>query len=145
MIYKTEPENFKKEIEVTGCYIEHSNKFLLLHRLDHKTNGNRLGFPAGKLDVGEDLEQAMIREIKEETGLDITTQPLKFINSVYIRNEGHDLMFHMFKLTLLELPEISINPNEHKAYYWLTIEEALQREDLIHDLNTCLENYYMDK
>ncbi len=143
MIYEIKPGNFEKEIDVAGCFIEYDKKILLLHRLEHKTNGDTVGLPAGKMLANETLNQTIIREVKEETGIDISTLPIKFIKSVHIRHEGHDLVFHMFKLALNNLPEVIINPEEHKNFYWLTKEEILERNDLIHDLKQCLTSYYI--
>lgn len=72
MIFQEAPIDFNKEIDVVGCYVQYDGKFVLLHRQPHKTNGNRLGLPAGKVDPGETVHRAMSREIKEETGLDIS-------------------------------------------------------------------------
>jgi len=37
MIFKEAPADFKKEIDVVGCYVEHDGNFVLLHRQPHKT------------------------------------------------------------------------------------------------------------
>jgi ADP-ribose pyrophosphatase YjhB (NUDIX family) len=49
-----------------------SNAVLLVrHASDHKLDYGHWILPAGKVEVGETLEQALKREVKEETGLDI--------------------------------------------------------------------------
>jgi mutator protein MutT len=48
--------------------------------------------PGGKLDRGESLEQCLIRELKEETGLDIRVKELAYITD---RITGNDHLVHM--------------------------------------------------
>ena len=65
----------------TLCYIKKNNKTLMLHRVKkendmHKNKWNGLG---GKLIPGESPEECVIREIKEESGLNIKTPSLKGI------------------------------------------------------------------
>ena len=65
----------------TLCYIKKNNQTLMLHRVKkendmHKNKWNGLG---GKLIPGESPEECVIREIKEESGLNIKTPSLKGI------------------------------------------------------------------
>ena len=57
----------------TLCYIKNDNKTLMLHRVKkendiHEGKWNGLG---GKFEPGETPEECVIREVKEESGLDI--------------------------------------------------------------------------
>lgn len=141
MVFQEAPTNFNKEIDVVGCYVQHDGKFVLLHRQPHKTNGNKLGLPAGKVEPGETIHQAMSREIKEETGLDVSEENLEHIGTVFVRNEGHDIGYHMFITRLSTRPEITVNPKEHQTYIWASPSGALKL-DLIHDLDECIKTYY---
>ena len=40
MIFKKKPEDFDKKIDVVGVFVEHEGQFILLHRQDHKPQGN---------------------------------------------------------------------------------------------------------
>lgn len=51
--------------------IQHPNDPSLILGVSRKDNPNNFGLPGGKVDPGETLQQAVIREIKEETGLDL--------------------------------------------------------------------------
>lgn len=58
-----------KEIDFTVCvYIVHNNKVLLIH---HKGLNKWLPI-GGHIELDEDPEEALYREVKEECGLDIT-------------------------------------------------------------------------
>ena len=67
MLYMQKPEKFTPKFEVVSCFLEYKNEILLLLRQDHKNQPNTSGVPAGKVDTGENIDDAMVREIFEET------------------------------------------------------------------------------
>ncbi len=61
-------------LETTLCYIMKGNEVLLLHRIRKKDDLNKgkwIGV-GGKLEAGETPERCLLREVKEETGLELT-------------------------------------------------------------------------
>ena len=57
----------------TLCYIEKDNKYLMLHRIVKKNDVNKdkwIGV-GGHFEQGESPEECLLREVKEETGLDL--------------------------------------------------------------------------
>lgn len=63
----------------TLCYVIRDNKTLMIHRIKkendfHEGKWNGLG---GKFEQGESPEDCVIREVKEEAGLDIIEPKLK--------------------------------------------------------------------
>jgi 8-oxo-dGTP diphosphatase len=141
MMYETKPEDFNSKFYVVGCFIEHDNKIALLHRQDHKPQGNTWGIPSGKVDSGESALEAMAREIKEETGIDIPHSKITDFQKVYVRFAGYDFIYHIFHAELDEPKEIQINPEEHKDSKWASLPHALGMS-LIEDLDGCIELYY---
>lgn len=60
-------------INTTLCYIENDGKYLMLHRIKKENDLNRdkwIGI-GGKFEDKESPEDCVIREAKEETGLDL--------------------------------------------------------------------------
>lgn len=55
---------------IAGCVIEKDNKYLLVQEKLEKVHG-LWNLPAGRVDFGENFEQAAVREAKEETGFDV--------------------------------------------------------------------------
>ena len=55
-----------------GCLFDKNGKVLLQRRGD----SNKWGFPGGAIELGETPEMAAIREVKEETGLDVKVSDL---------------------------------------------------------------------
>jgi ADP-ribose pyrophosphatase YjhB (NUDIX family) len=63
-------------IRVTGVVIEDCRILLLNQDTD---SGRSWSLPGGKLEEGETLAEALIREMKEETGLDIEPGRLLYV------------------------------------------------------------------
>jgi 8-oxo-dGTP pyrophosphatase MutT (NUDIX family) len=141
MIHKNKPDDFHPKFEVVSCYIENNGKILLLHRQDHKPEGNTWGLPAGKIDAGENEFTAMLREIAEETGIKAKAEELEYLDKVYVKYPDYHFIYHMFRLALSKCPEVKINNQEHKEYKWLKVEDALRLE-LIRDLDECIKISY---
>ena len=113
-------------METVGIFCVAQEKLLYLHKQDHKPECNTRTDPSGKVDPGELPHQAMVRELKEETGIQVDT--LEFVKTYYVRYPEMDFIYHKYRLVLDEDPIIVLSPNEHKAYAWFTPEEALQQE-----------------
>lgn len=75
---------------VTLCLVEKDNKYLLQDRLKKDWKGFVL--PGGHVEKGESIVEAVKREIKEETGLDIFNPQLRGIKQFPIEN-GRYLVF----------------------------------------------------
>jgi 8-oxo-dGTP diphosphatase len=57
---------------VVGAVVEHHARVLLLQRPADDFMGGIFELPSGKVDPGEPLDIALIREVEEETGLTVT-------------------------------------------------------------------------
>jgi|688.fasta_scaffold68198_4 mutator protein MutT len=143
VVYQQPTPQFKPRIEIAAVYIEYNNKILLLHRQENKSQGNKWGIPGGKVDKGETPLQAAIREVKEETGYDISKQGIENLGTVYIEyNEKDHFTYHMFRTQLQEDPgAVKINFNEHKGFTWVTPSDGLKM-DLLQDEAPCFRLVY---
>ena len=63
----------KSVIRVKGLIINSSGKILLAH------NNDTYQFPGGHLEDNEDMDDCIIREIKEETGIDVKVNERPFL------------------------------------------------------------------
>ncbi len=65
----------------TLCYIENKDSYLMLHRVSKKVDINKdkwIGV-GGKFEDKESPEECLLREVKEETGLTLTSYRLRGI------------------------------------------------------------------
>ena len=64
-----------KSALTTLCYIEKADQYLMLHRVSKKNDVNKdkwIGV-GGHFEAGESPEECLLREVKEETGLTLTS------------------------------------------------------------------------
>lgn len=142
MIHTEQPENFNHDLEVVACLVEHEGKFILLHRQDNKIHGGRWGQPAGKVDLSDNSKiDAMIRELREETGIQAQKEDLSFYKTFFVSHQDRDFLYHYFIMHVKEKPDIVLSEKEHKGFSWVTLEESLEMP-LVMDEDFCLKDYF---
>lgn len=141
MIYKSRPSGFIESTEVASVFCECDNKILLLLRQDSKPQGNTWGVPAGKIATGETARRAILRELKEETGINISPERFMYFKKVYVRYPEFDFVYYIFHTKLGERSKVVVNEREHKGFIWVNPVEALTM-NLIQDLDECIKLFY---
>ncbi len=66
-------------IRITGILLENNEILLVQQKLSDKRNWS---LPGGRLERGETLSQGLIREMKEETGLDVEIVRMLYVCDV---------------------------------------------------------------
>ena len=112
----------------------------MLHRQDHKPQGNTWGMPAGKIDRGEEIKEAMIRELREETGFELPEDGLVHSKKLFVRYPEYDFIYHVFEAEV-DRKEVSIREDEHRGFQWVLPKRALKM-DLIGNLAQCIKLFY---
>ena len=141
MIFRTKPKGFNSRFDIVSCFCEANGEILLLHRNSSKPQGLTWGVPAGKVDDGEDISKAILREILEETGIRLDLKKLKYFDKVFVRYPDYDFVYHIFYTKFTKKPKVSINGSEHDNFKWVRPKEALKMP-LIQDLDACIRLFY---
>ncbi len=63
-----------KIVEVAVGVIKRDNKIYISKRADVLHQGGKWEFPGGKREANESIEQALVRELSEEIGIQVTKQ-----------------------------------------------------------------------
>ncbi len=92
-------------------------RLLLLRRTaTSETNAGRWEFPGGRIEHGEGVAAALVREVKEETGLDV--RPGRVLGAGdQERRGGHRV--HLILGADASDGEVALS-EEHDAYRWVT-------------------------
>jgi 8-oxo-dGTP pyrophosphatase MutT (NUDIX family) len=141
VVFLEKPKVLNPKFEVVSCFVRCGDCILLLHRQDHKPEGNSWGVPAGKVDQGETIHDAMVRELQEEIGLIASADCLKRHVPTYVTYPEKHFVYHIFEIELDKMIDVKLNNEEHKNYEWATLEDALKK-DLILGEDECIELYY---
>ena len=79
------------------CYIEKEGRYLMLHRTKKAADENRdkwIGI-GGKFEAGESPEDCMLREVREETGLNLSSWSFRGIVT-FVSDEWGTEYMHLF-------------------------------------------------
>lgn len=112
---------------VAGCVLTRDGKYLLVQEKQQKVYG-QWNLPAGRVDAGESIEDAAIRETKEESGFDVTLgEKISIEHSASV----HPVL-HAFKADIIG-GDLHIDTEELLDAKWFSLEEikALDREGKI--------------
>jgi 8-oxo-dGTP pyrophosphatase MutT (NUDIX family) len=100
-------------------YVRSTNRYLFLLRNKSKHSGS-WGIVGGKVDPGETVIQALVREIVEEIGQDFTNR--KFIPLETFTADNKKFVYYTFLVTVDE-EFVPVLNNEHRGYCWVELQD----------------------
>ena len=127
-----------ENVELTNlCMVKKENKYLLQNRIKEDWKGYT--FPGGHVEPGESVVESVIREMKEETGLNIINPHLVGIKQFPIE-EGRYIVF------LFSCDDFSgkIMSSKEGKVGWYTKEE-MEKLNLVDDFMELLKVFEGDK
>ena len=113
-----------------GAVIIHDNKVLLV-KLSYGRAQDKFLIPGGLVEKGETLEEGLIREVKEETGLDIKPKGIIGIRSLIRSTNKLTDVYTVFICDISSDPEkIGTDDPEITDVQWIPISD-MSRDDIL--------------
>ena len=109
--------------KTTLIYLEKNNQYLMLHR-NKKENDLNEGFwigVGGHVESGETPEQTIVREVKEETGLDLLS--FKKRGLIYFKNDDFEEEMYLYTSSDFKGDIISCNEGD---LHWVDISKVME-------------------
>ena len=114
------------------CIIKNENNEILV--LEHMKCKNKFTFPAGTIEPGEDPEETVIREMKEELDIEIDSKNLILVGSnfaYYDRIDGHKIYKEFTYRVLNYSGDIkNMEPVKHPSMKWVKPKEIFMHPEL---------------
>jgi ADP-ribose pyrophosphatase YjhB (NUDIX family)/phosphoglycolate phosphatase-like HAD superfamily hydrolase len=124
-VIKSQSTKSKPVVTVGALIFDNQNRVLLVQTYKWS---NLWGIPGGKIKYGEPSEDALRREIKEETGLDVCS--IKFVmtqDCIHSDEFYRDEHFILLNYTCISNDSQNVKLNEEAHNYtWVSLEDALK-------------------
>lgn len=116
-------------------------KILILHRTGkgNELEGGEWCLPGGHVDYGETHEEAVLRELKEETNINSKLADL------VITKDTKEAMINYYIVRLDEDPLVILESTEHDGSKWIDPHKELGDFEFIYDLKETLMDYFSPK
>ena len=119
-------QNKKRPIVTVGALVFNTRDEALFV-FTHKWK-NTYGIPGGKIEYGEKSREAVIRELKEETGLTIKPSEVFLVQDCIDSREFYKANCHFILINYLATTKtkaVKLN-DEAQSYLWMKPKEALK-------------------
>lgn len=118
-------EHLQAEIVQTAVLVNARGEALILRR-----PAGQWQLPGGRLNAGEQWDEGLRREIREETGID----DVEILSIMMLDNWIYDgvPMYGVFFLCRTKKTEVRLSA-DHDEFRWVTLKDDLRQFDFWHD------------
>ena len=115
------------------------NKILLLRRFNTGYEDGNYSVVAGHIDGGEDVFSAMIREAKEEAGIDVVLENLEIVQVMHRKKENEERIDYFFKCEKWNGTIEIIEPDKCDEFVWVELDKL--PKNTVNYVNEAINNY----
>ncbi|MFN8028627.1 MAG: NUDIX domain-containing protein [Acidimicrobiia bacterium] len=109
----------RPEVAVGGVLV--LDDALLVIRRGHGPGAGEWSVPGGRVEAGETLHEAVVRELHEETGLDVVVE--QFLGWVERIDDDHHFVILDFLVGLLDLDGTAVAGDDAEEVAWVPLHE----------------------
>jgi 8-oxo-dGTP diphosphatase len=109
-----------QRVDVTYSLITDNSKTKVL--MVKNVGNSSWSLPGGAVEIDETLEQAAVREVKEETGLDVKVFGIIAINECKFKKSQNHAIFFIFRAEVIGGEETIQRPDEISEIAWIDID-----------------------
>lgn len=120
---------------IVRLLLEDEGKILFLSQT--QKNGGRFSLPGGKVDMGEDPKNALVREIKEETGAKISIHNLELKHIVFNHKTTKREITFYYQCNIWTGKLLVMEPNKFRTLKWFEKENPT---NISKSLNESIQN-----
>lgn len=105
--------------------LDHEDKILIVRRSQtHPYVPLTNDLPGGKVEHGETMLEGVVREIKEEIGVDVSGESIVLVGSHKANDYyGKDFEVELYQISLSARPDVVLS-FEHDKYEWMDLQTA---------------------
>ena len=131
-----------------GAYIFNSKGELFL--MNSPKWGDLLIVPGGHIEYGEKIEDALKREVKEETGLDVENiEQIDVINMIepdqFTIRKAHFIGLQLKAKLIDDKQEVILDEREGVEYIWLKPSDVIKRDDVNIETLETIKKHFLKK
>ena len=126
----------EKEIGVVRVILEREGKILILKRAIGSTGGGKFCLPGGLIDKGMTAEETCVKEVKEETDLNVLKSKFLFKKIGKVEH-GKKYIHNYFYATFSG--DVKIN-EESSDYAWIDVKD-MKKHDFAFEDDKAIEQY----
>lgn len=130
---------------VVHALVIKGKKILLTRRSPKLLEGGKWSFAGGYVDQDETIEQAVIREVREETGWQVTNVQLISIIDNPKRPNDANRQNIAFNYTCRAVKKIGESDWEVTEQEWFDFDKLPKKEEIAFDHYQVIESYLADK
>lgn len=118
---QVETETTKKIVDVAVGLIVKNGQALLAKRAEHQHQGGRFEFPGGKVEAGELVTDALVRELHEELGIHIHAP--QFVQRLTYHYPEKTVRLHVYRIESFEGEPIG---REGQPLHWVDLGQLFE-------------------
>ncbi|MFO7807217.1 MAG: nucleotide exchange factor GrpE [Candidatus Moraniibacteriota bacterium] len=124
---KIEDRGREMVLTIKAVVVRDEREVLLLKRSKDQVNPGKYDLPGGRLEEGETIEEALKREVAEETGLEVEMGDILKATEFpkenkHFKEEKRGLRF----IAYYKSGEVKLS-EEHEDFEWVSFDEALEK------------------